>query len=162
MSLKKKEERNVSCLHSGRYKDENSRPLATSAQLKKKNDELRLYKCVRKILLPQSVAELLTIQRHLFSLWHNVTLTSNHLSYFITYKMIFYSWSLFCWRYNYVIIWQIFTYLYLYDHNNRGYLSVTLELAPLPTHVETTIVTETCLVHFVGEARQVEEPIIFL
>lgn len=56
MSLKK-EERNVSCLASGRYKDENSRPLATSVQLKK-NDELRLCKCVRKILLPQSVAEL--------------------------------------------------------------------------------------------------------
>jgi hypothetical protein len=56
MSLKK-EGRNVSCLASGRYKDENSRPLATSVQLKK-NDELRLYKCVRRILLPQSVAEL--------------------------------------------------------------------------------------------------------
>jgi hypothetical protein len=31
----KKEERNVSCLASGRYKDENSRPVATSVQIKK-------------------------------------------------------------------------------------------------------------------------------
>lgn len=64
----KKEERNVSCLASGRYKDENSRPLATSVQLKKKNDDLRLYKCVRKILLPQSVAELLQFRGIYFAM----------------------------------------------------------------------------------------------
>jgi len=50
----KKEERNVSCLASGRYKDENSRPLATSVQLKKKLRIAPLYKCQKDSSSPVS------------------------------------------------------------------------------------------------------------
>jgi hypothetical protein len=83
MSLKK-EERNVSCLASGRYKDENSRPFATTVQLKKKrkNEELRLYKCVRKILLPQSVADLQQFSSIYFR--DDVTLLYLHIAYLVS------------------------------------------------------------------------------